>query len=487
MLERLTGIMRRLWPGGSNADAPETTLNDIQSQLNPTRVARIVRPDSIEDIQAAIREATRERRAVSVAGGRHAQGGQQFGTDTIHIDTRSFAKPLSLDSSRGLVDVQGGTQWPELIHYLHDSQRGSARVWTIRQKQTGVDRVSIGGSLAANAHGRGLRWRSIVSDVESFVLIDAGGQPRTCSRSENHELFGLVVGGYGLFGVVAQVRLRLAPRQKLERVVKLIEIDDLLKWVDKRVEEGFVYGDCQYSIEPNPDSLSHPAVFACYRPVEESRAIPSDQKELSERQWLQLFIDAHTNKKKAFEDYSRHYLATTGQVYWSDTHQMSGFADNYHELVDRYTGATHKGSEQVMEVYLTEARLMSFLTAAREVVRKHHINLFYGTIRFLEKDDECFLSTAPERSVCVLCNLHIDHTDEGIRTAIDNYRRLVDVVIEHQGRYFLTYNRWATRDQVLACWPRLPQFLRLKKRYDPDELFQSDWYRHYRTMFQDIV
>jgi hypothetical protein len=37
---------------------------------------------------------------------------------------------------------------------------------------------------------------------------------------------------------------------------------------------------------------------------------------------------------------------------------------------------------------------------------------------------------------------------------------------------------------VEACHPRLVEFLRLKRRYDPDELFQSDWYRHYRELFR---
>jgi hypothetical protein len=27
------------------------------------------------------------------------------------------------------------------------------------------------------------------------------------------------------------------------------------------------------------------------------------------------------------------------------------------------------------------------------------------------------------------------------------------------------------------------EFLRLKQQYDPQELFQSTWYRHYREMF----
>ena len=31
-----------------------------------------------------------------------------------------------------------------------------------------------------------------------------------------------------------------------------------------------------------------------------------------------------------------------------------------------------------------------------------------------------------------------------------------------------------------TCYPQFGEFLRLKRKYDPTELFQSDWYRHYR-------
>jgi hypothetical protein len=36
---------------------------------------------------------------------------------------------------------------------------------------------------------------------------------------------------------------------------------------------------------------------------------------------------------------------------------------------------------------------------------------------------------------------------------------------------------------VLKAYPLFPEFLRQKKRYDPEERFQSDWYRYYRAMF----
>jgi hypothetical protein len=40
---------------------------------------------------------------------------------------------------------------------------------------------------------------------------------------------------------------------------------------------------------------------------------------------------------------------------------------------------------------------------------------------------------------------------------------------------------------VEAAHPRFVEFLRLKRRWDPEERFQSDWYRHYRAMFANVL
>ena len=42
-----------------------------------------------------------------------------------------------------------------------------------RLEKDGADRLSIGGALSANAHGRSLTLQPMVGDVESFELIDA--------------------------------------------------------------------------------------------------------------------------------------------------------------------------------------------------------------------------------------------------------------------------------------------------------------------------
>ncbi|MGH9662254.1 MAG: FAD-binding oxidoreductase, partial [Bryobacteraceae bacterium] len=272
-------------------------VNDVHSGLNPSQVARIVTPASGREIQAAIAAAAREKLAVSIAGGRHAMGGQQFGEGTVLLDMTGLDRVRSFDARRGIVEVEAGITWPPLIEYLLRAKSA----WGIAQKQTGANRLTIGGAMSANAHGRGLKMKPFNAYVESFSLINAEGQRLICSRQENAELFRLVHGGYGLFGVVESAALRLVERVKLERVVEVTDVERFVVAVEKRAAEGFLYGDFQYAIDPASDDFLYKGVFACYRPVAASTPVPARQQELSDEQWINLIYLAHAHKQRAFD------------------------------------------------------------------------------------------------------------------------------------------------------------------------------------------
>jgi FAD/FMN-containing dehydrogenase len=140
------------------------SLNDIHSQMNRTEVSSIERPSSVEEVQRIVKAAKAAGRAISISGGQHAMGGQQFGKDTVHVSMSAFDRILGLDANRGVVEVQAGVEWPELIQYLWDNQKGMQTPWGIIQKQTGADRLTIGGAISANIHGRGLTLQPFIWD-----------------------------------------------------------------------------------------------------------------------------------------------------------------------------------------------------------------------------------------------------------------------------------------------------------------------------------
>ena len=141
----------------------------------------------------------------------------------------------------------------------------------------------------------------------------------------------------------------------------------------------------------------------------------------------------------------------------------------------------------ISELYVPRCSLVHFMNDVRGDMRASHADLIYGTIRFVERDNESFLPWAKERYACIIFNLHTARTPEAIEKTTADFRRIIDRAIQYGGSYYLTYHHWATREQLLACYPQFAQFLKLKVKYDPDQRFQSDWYRFHTKMFSDAL
>jgi FAD/FMN-containing dehydrogenase len=456
-------------------------VNDVHSQLNPSRVRASVRLRSIAEATHEVKRAAATGEAIAIAGGRHAMGGQQFAHRALLLDTTGLDRVVGFDARRGLVEVEAGIMWPALHAWLVRAQPRCPERWTFRQKQTGADRFTLGGSLSANIHGRGLAMPPFVADVEAFTLIDAAGQIRRCSRTENARWFALAIGGYGLFGVVVTVTLRLSRRQWVERVVTMCDAADAMAALCARISEGCLYGDFQFSIDPRDDGFLDRGILSCYRPVSRDARRPRHQRSLSRRDWNRLLWLAHTDKHAAFEEFARFYRSTSGQVYGSDDHQLGYYLDGYHAALDSRLG--HRGSEMIGELYVPRPRLTEFLAGAARDFRRHDVDVVYGTVRLIRRDVETFLPWARDDYACVVFNLHTPHDTTGVARTAAAFRRLIDLAGSCAGSFYLTYHRYATRSQIATCHPRFEQFLALKRELDPNERFQSDWYRHCRQLF----
>jgi len=459
--------------------------NDRHSHLNPTSVRGRIEPRTVDEVASAVRGLALRGESMSIAGSCHAMGGQQFAQDAWLLDTRSMNRVLGFDRDRGIIHAQAGITWPDLMRHYVIEQRDGSTAWGIRQKQTGADRLTLGGAVAANIHGRGLTYAPFVGDIEAIEVVLADGCVVECDRRRNYDLFRRVVGGYGLFGVVTSVKVRLVPRQKVERVVALERIEHVIERFNERIADGYLYGDFQFSTATEDRDFLSRGVFSCYRPVDPRTPIPPDQVRLSPADWRRLLYLAHRNKMRAFNEFADFYLQSSGQIYWSDTHQLSVYLDDYHERLDSALQAPVPGSEMITELYVPRERLAAFMADVRKDFMRHRVDLVYGTVRLIEPDIETLLAWARDRFACVIFNLHVDHDARGKATSAAAFRSLIDIAIHHGGNYFLTYHRHATAQQVRACYPIFEEFLASKRRLDPQEIFQSDWYRHYRGMFSE--
>lgn len=133
------------------------------------------------------------------------------------VEAARLDRVLRIDAPHGVVEVQAGTPWRALAEALRP---GDART-----RAACTRRHTVGESIAWNAAGPD--GRPLVAHVESLALVTPDGQLRRVDRIASPALFGLAVGGQGLFGALYSVTLRIEsllravteaePLQALER------------------------------------------------------------------------------------------------------------------------------------------------------------------------------------------------------------------------------------------------------------------------------
>jgi hypothetical protein len=259
---------------------------------------------------------------------------------------------------------------------------------------------------------------------------------------------------------------------------------ELVELVEKRAASGASFGYFQYNIDPTSPEFMRTGVLTTYEPVAPETAIAKESAELDEATLTSLLEMAHRNPQRAYTQYAKYELALDGNVEWSDLHQLSTYPLGYHKNIEQRLGAAFEGADLILEVYVPRNELIAYLEDARHLLLTSEVPLIYGTVRFIEQDRDSFLAWAKKRYACVIFTLHSSSEARALRKTGELCRQLVRGGTKRGGSFYLTYNRFASRDEIDSAYPQFGEFLLLKKKYDPMELFQSDWYRHYKSLYQ---
>ena len=215
-------------------------------------------------------------------------------------------------------------------------------------------------------------------DVESFTLVDPGGEVHEVSRESEPDLFRLVIGGYGLLGVVTSVRLRLAPRRPSAGSSALVSVDELMD-DPTNGSPRVPLGDCQFSIDERSATSSG---SGSSRATGRNRHCdPRGPTRVDDHGLGPVLYLTHVDRAARGQGLRRALPATSGQLYWSDLHQRSDYITGYHAALDRATGANARERDHHRDLR-PRPSLASFMTGAANALRDGDPLVVYGTIRW---------------------------------------------------------------------------------------------------------
>lgn len=428
----------------------------------PVLPCAVARPDSIANLGAALTQGG-QRDYIARGLGR-AYGDSALNRDSGVLSSAGLNHFLEFDPQTGILECEAGVSFAEIIQHL------LPRGWFL-PTTPGTKFVTVGGAIAADVHGKNHHVDgSFGQFVLSLKLLTADGSVRICSPTQDSEIFWATVGGMGLTGVILSAEIQLLRVESayydvtyrrtgsLDQTLEQFAATDSayrysVAWIDC-VARGAALGRSVLMLgrdvaatDLSPRLRRSPLVL----PEKRTKAVPFNFPSLALNSWSVrafngLYYAAHGDCQK-FVDYDTFFYPLDGIRHWNRIYGRRGFVQ-YQALFPRET--SREGLVELLE-RITRSGRASFLA-----VLKSSGAAGQGMLSYLFPGH----------------TLALDFPNTG-RSLLPFLQELDAIVLRHGGRLYLAKDACMSAETFKAMYPRLPEFLAVKQRIDPEGKFMS--------------
>jgi len=457
-------------------DMPHLQVTDAR-RVYSARLRSLESPKSVSEIRAIVERAQKNDLPICLMGTRHNLGSHAFLDGAVGVDLRRFQRVLALDPQRKRITVESGITWDKVQEFI------SPHSLAVQAMQSD-NNFTVGGSLSANAHGRDLHASTVIQSVIGFRLMLADGSIVSASRSENFELFRLVIGGYGLFGIILDVDLLLEDDCVFRQDSVLIAMRDLPAYFDHKIRR-----------DPAAEFFIARPSIASHRFLDETLVTVWRKSALRPENVFELDHERNVGRDRFLFGLSRKF-AWGKTVRWHAEKYISQHVSNY-GLVSRNNAMrppvaaikmfdydSPHDTDVIQEFFVPIPRFVAFMESMRAILLDSQANLLGLTIRYVKPDTESVLSYAPrEEALAAVLYLNEPLSPEGRARADTVIQNLTRVAIQHGGTFYLTYIRDLELEDLRRAYPNIDSFFHAKHRFDPRHRFTSRFFQLYVQEF----
>lgn len=442
------------------------------SHLNQTRVRQVVavKADKAamqEQIRDLLKYAQTHHLKVSVAGAQHSMGGHTIYPDGIVLNMLPY-KHMVFNEHSNVLTIGSGALWADALALL------DAKGKSVAVMQSFSD-FSVGGSLSVNGHGWQKNAPPLSSSVLGFELMQADGSVVYCSRTENAPLFHAVIGGYGLFGVILDVDIKVVDNVSLRFHSEAVTPENYAAQYEYLVTHNphaqLAYGRLRISDKHFLEEATLNYFENQYEPPPPLAQQQANNKELK-RLVFRGSVDSEYGKRLRWD-----------LEQGLNTVQQNTLFTRNELLAERASLIDNKDprrTDLLQEYFVPKHALAGFVADIKPILKHSDIDLLNITIREVKQDHDANLNYAREDvfGLVFLFSQQKTPTQEAAMAKLNN--DLLDVALRHGGTFYLPYRLHIGKAKMRLAYPQADGFFALKREYDPNELFSNRFYQHYR-------
>lgn len=444
----------------------------LSNDLDTLPFEKINQP-RIHALRDYLEKLKKDGKKVCMHGSKHSQGGHiKSKQPYVSLDLSPWNK-IELVAPK-ILRVQAGAIWKDVLEFLNPLKL------SVSIMQTDYD-FSIGGSISTNVHGWAANKPPMVDSILGFHILLADGTITYCSREKNIDLFKAAIGGFGLLGIILDVDLEVvdnAVYQLKELIIRAHDIEkNFIKYVknDPRARLFFCY------FKVGEKDFLKDTIFRVLKEKKHHETSNSPFLYSSSYNSMILYFFALTQNNDFFKK-ARWIFESS----FLSSYILNNISRNqilYHSS-KRYSDPRineKKGKIDLLQEYSVPidqaARFIKFLQSMKRDLLN---NLMSVTVRHMTFDETTVLKYAKSKDIFTFVMFFRGEDNSKFEETLKNIaQKITTKALELNGSYYLPHRGYQTKDQFRKAYPKWQEFLEIKHKYDPENVFINTFYENY--------
>lgn len=420
-------------------------------------------------VKAVARAAEDPGRGVLARGLGRSYGDNAQNGGGLVVDMSTLNRIHSINADDALVVVDGGVNLDQLM-------RAALPLGLWVPVLPGTRQVTVGGAIACDIHGKNHHSAgSFGNHVRSMDLLTANGEVRTLFPSgPDADLFWATVGGNGLTGIILRATIEMTPTETAYFIADgdvTNGLEETIAFHSDGTEDNYTYSSAWFDAISPPPKLGRAVISRG------SLATIDQLPRKLQKNPLKFDAPKYFTAPDIFPNGlgNKYTFGPMTEVWYRLGKTYRGKAQNltqfYHPLDmvgdwNRAYGAV--GFAQYQFVVPTEA-VDEFKRIMYDIQRSGHYS-FLNVFKLFGPGNDAPLSfPIPGWNVCV---------DFQINPGLNEFLNGLDKrVLEFGGRLYTAKDSRTTAETFHAMYPRIDEWIALRRKVDPDGVFASDMAR----------
>ncbi|AEF38578.1 FAD-binding oxidoreductase [Hoyosella subflava] len=459
---------------GFSPELPTQTKTLMGWARTAPTTAQVLSTPDVELIAKAVRMASEKaeskpsylQRGIIARGLGRSYGDPAQNAGGLVIDMNPINRIHSIDADTQLVDVDAGVNLDQLMKAALPFG-----LWV--PVLPGTRQVTIGGAIGSDIHGKNHHSAgSFGNHVVSMDLLTADGQVRTLTpHGKNSELFWATVGGQGLTGIILRAVIKMTPTETAYFIAdgdRTRNLDETIALHSDGSEDQYDYSSGWFDAISKGPKLGRAAI---------SRGSLAKLDELPKKlQKDPLKFDAPTlmTLPDVFPNGmgNKFTFGMLGEVWYQKSgtyrNKVQNLTQFYHplDLFGEWNRAYGTTGFLQYQFIVPISAVDEFRAIIRDIAHSGHYSFLNVFKRFGPGNDAPLSFPMPGWNICVDFPIK-----PGLHELVTDLDRRV---LEMGGRLYLAKDSRTTAETFHAMYPRIDEWIKVRRSVDPNGVFVSD-------------